>query len=135
MEVCLKKTIIISAFPGCGKTTMFKKEKELIVLDSDSSNFSWIKDNITLQISVHSLDENRRNELIPYKNKMTLKVILFVFSTFFDYQIYFSDRSESFVVISLYSLVSLGNLLAKGTRLDPTFISPCPASTLVIYES
>jgi adenine C2-methylase RlmN of 23S rRNA A2503 and tRNA A37 len=38
-----------------------------------NSDFSWIKDNITLQISVHSLDEKRRNQLIPYKNKMTLK--------------------------------------------------------------
>lgn len=37
------------------------------------SDFSWVKDNITLQISVHSLDENRRDNLIPIKNKMTLK--------------------------------------------------------------
>jgi adenine C2-methylase RlmN of 23S rRNA A2503 and tRNA A37 len=37
------------------------------------SDFSWIKDNITLQISLHSLDEDRRNELIPYKNKMSIK--------------------------------------------------------------
>lgn len=36
-------------------------------------DFSWIKDNITLQISLHSLDENRRNELIPFKNKMTIE--------------------------------------------------------------
>lgn len=34
---------------------------------------SWIKGNITLQISLHSLDENRRNELIPYKHKMTIE--------------------------------------------------------------
>lgn len=37
------------------------------------SDFSWIKDNITLQISLHSLDENRRDELIPFKNKMTIE--------------------------------------------------------------
>lgn len=37
------------------------------------SDFSWIKDNITLQISLHSLDDYRRNELIPYKNKMTIE--------------------------------------------------------------
>lgn len=37
------------------------------------SDFSWIKDNITLQISLHSLDEERRNWLIPYKRKMTIK--------------------------------------------------------------
>jgi len=37
------------------------------------SDFSWIKENITLQISLHSLDEERRNNLIPFKNKMTIK--------------------------------------------------------------
>lgn len=37
------------------------------------SDFSWIKDNITLQISLHSLDEERRNWLIPYKNKMSIE--------------------------------------------------------------
>ena len=37
------------------------------------SDFSWIKDNITLQVSLHSLDEERRNELIPFKNKMTIE--------------------------------------------------------------
>jgi 23S rRNA (adenine2503-C2)-methyltransferase len=37
------------------------------------SDFSWIKGNITLQISVHSLRNEKRNWLIPYKNKMTLE--------------------------------------------------------------
>lgn len=37
------------------------------------SDFSWIKDNITLQVSLHSLDEDRRNDLIPIKNKMTIE--------------------------------------------------------------
>lgn len=37
-----------------------------------NANYSWIKDNITLQISLHSLDEERRNDLIPYKKKMTI---------------------------------------------------------------
>ena len=32
------------------------------------SDFSWIKDNITLQISLHSTDEAKRDILIPYKN-------------------------------------------------------------------
>lgn len=35
------------------------------------SDFSWIKDNITLQISVHSTDNDKRNWLIPYKKKMS----------------------------------------------------------------
>ena len=37
------------------------------------ADYSWIKDNITLQISLHSLDNERRNDLIPYKNKVTIK--------------------------------------------------------------
>jgi len=38
-----------------------------------NDDFSWVKDNITLQISVHSLNEEYRDWLIPIKNKMTLK--------------------------------------------------------------
>lgn len=37
------------------------------------SDFSWIKDNITLQVSLHSLKEEKRNYLIPFKNKMSIK--------------------------------------------------------------
>jgi 23S rRNA (adenine2503-C2)-methyltransferase len=33
------------------------------------SDFSWIRNNVTLQVSLHSLDGARRNWLIPYKNK------------------------------------------------------------------
>ena len=37
------------------------------------SDFSWIKDNITLQVSVHSLKDEKRNWLIPFRNKMTIE--------------------------------------------------------------
>lgn len=37
------------------------------------SDFSWIKDNITLQISLHSLDEERRHKLIPIKGLMSIE--------------------------------------------------------------
>lgn len=37
------------------------------------SDFSWVKDNITLQISLHSTDEESRNWLIPFKYKMTIE--------------------------------------------------------------
>lgn len=40
------KTKIISAFPASGKTHLFDNiHREFTVLDSDSSKFSWIKDN------------------------------------------------------------------------------------------
>ena len=38
-----------------------------------NADYSFIKDNITLQLSVHSLSEDKRNWLIPYKNKITYK--------------------------------------------------------------
>lgn len=37
------------------------------------ADYSWVKDNITLQLSVHSLRDETRNILIPYKNKATLE--------------------------------------------------------------
>lgn len=37
------------------------------------SDFSWIKDNITLQLSLHSLDETRRHDLIPIDNLMSIE--------------------------------------------------------------
>lgn len=36
-----KNAVIISGFPGIGKTSLFGRAGERIVLDSDSSNFSW----------------------------------------------------------------------------------------------
>lgn len=41
----MKNTIVLSAFPGLGKTTFFNKCKEsnISVLDSDSINFSWLE--------------------------------------------------------------------------------------------
>lgn len=37
------------------------------------SDFSWIKDNITLQVSLHSLSEERRHNLIPISNLMSIE--------------------------------------------------------------
>lgn len=37
------------------------------------SDFNWIEGNVTLQLSLHSLDSKRRDWLIPYKKKMTIK--------------------------------------------------------------
>lgn len=38
-----------------------------------NSDFSWISNNISLQISLHSLNEQRRNALIPIKNKLSIE--------------------------------------------------------------
>ena len=37
------------------------------------SDFSWITGNVTLQISLHSLDESHRDWLIPFKNKLSIE--------------------------------------------------------------
>jgi hypothetical protein len=38
------KTRIISAFPCCGKTYLFNNPQGRVIADSDSSEFSWVKD-------------------------------------------------------------------------------------------
>ena len=40
------KTMVIAAFPGCGKSYTVQHESEQFngILDSDSSEFSWVKD-------------------------------------------------------------------------------------------
>lgn len=42
-KIMKKETVVISAFPGVGKSFLFKKliKKGVKVLDSDSSKFSW----------------------------------------------------------------------------------------------
>jgi hypothetical protein len=37
----MKETIIVSGFPGVGKTTLFENPGSLKLADSDSSEFSW----------------------------------------------------------------------------------------------
>ena len=37
------------------------------------ADYSWIKNNVTLQFSVHSFDEEYRDWLIPFKNKISLE--------------------------------------------------------------
>ena len=38
----MKNTKIISAFPACGKTYVFENFKDKVIIDSDSSKFSWV---------------------------------------------------------------------------------------------
>lgn len=37
----MKNTKVVAGFPGIGKSTLFKENSDLIILDSDSSEFSW----------------------------------------------------------------------------------------------
>lgn len=45
----------------------------LSTIGLQGSDFSWIKDNITLQVSLHSLVPEKRDWLIPVKNKLSLE--------------------------------------------------------------
>jgi hypothetical protein len=38
----MRDTKVIAAFPACGKTYCFERNEDYIILDSDSSKFSWI---------------------------------------------------------------------------------------------
>lgn len=45
----------------------------LSTIGVEGADYSWIKDNITLQVSVHSLIESKRNALIPFKRKVSIE--------------------------------------------------------------
>lgn len=38
----MRNTKVIAAFPACGKSYCFERNEDYIILDSDSSKFSWI---------------------------------------------------------------------------------------------
>lgn len=46
MEDDWKETTIVSAFPATGKSYFYANCKDLIVLDSDSSKFSWLSEGV-----------------------------------------------------------------------------------------
>lgn len=41
----MRQTLVISAFPACGKSTFFRSNNNYTCIDSDSSLFSWIYEN------------------------------------------------------------------------------------------
>jgi 23S rRNA (adenine2503-C2)-methyltransferase len=65
-DVRLAITRIDKLFPGC-------VHHYVSTIGIKGSDFSWVKDNITLQVSLHSLDEKRRDELIPMDGKMSIE--------------------------------------------------------------
>lgn len=83
-----KKTLVVSAFPGCGKSHMFRNKGNKIILDSDSSKFDkskfpenyikHIKSNIgkadIIMVSSHkevreALVDNKIDFTLVYPNK------------------------------------------------------------------
>jgi hypothetical protein len=41
----MRNTKVIAAFPACGKSYCFERNEDYIILDSDSSKFSWVYSN------------------------------------------------------------------------------------------
>ena len=76
-----KPTIVVSAFPACGKSYMFNNcnGKPFTILDSDSSEFSWIKDENG--INTKERDSNFPNNYIKHIKDNIGKVdVIFVSS-------------------------------------------------------
>lgn len=42
----MKRTVVISGFPGVGKSYLFNTNEKMTILDSDSSMFSWIEEGV-----------------------------------------------------------------------------------------
>lgn len=40
----MRNTKVIAAFPACGKSYCFDRNEDYLILDSDSSKFSWMRD-------------------------------------------------------------------------------------------
>ena len=104
MEECKMSAKIISAFPACGKTTYYKKWSQYSpenvwrirnngeqaynnlglpcgqkILDSDSSEFSWVKDEYGNNTSVRN-PKFPQNYIDHIKEKMLTEDIIFVSS-------------------------------------------------------
>lgn len=70
-------TVIISAFPACGKSYVFENEKKIKVLDSDSSQFSWRVDGSGQKVR----DENFPGNYIQHiKDNLGKADVIFVSS-------------------------------------------------------
>lgn len=64
----VKKAIehIDSLWPGC-------VHHYVSTIGIQGADYSWVKGNITLQVSLHSLNEEHRNWLIPYNRKISIE--------------------------------------------------------------
>lgn len=40
------KAVVVSGFPGVGKTHLFRAKPHFVILDSDSSKFSWVSEGV-----------------------------------------------------------------------------------------
>ena len=77
----LKVTRVISAFPACGKTHYCENNntEDFVILDSDSSEFSWVKDEDGNNTDVRNPDFPD-NYLEHIKSKLGSADIIFVSS-------------------------------------------------------
>lgn len=75
-----KKTLVISAFPCCGKSYAYKNyQDQFSMLDSDSSEYSWIKDKNGFNTNVRN-PEFLKNYIQHIKDNLGKVDIIFVSS-------------------------------------------------------
>ncbi len=68
-EVRRAIALIDQRFPGV------RVHHYISTIGVEGADYSWIRDNVTLQISLHSLDDARRDWLIPYRHKVTIQAL------------------------------------------------------------
>lgn len=121
-EKDMKETLVISAFPACGKSWTFEKYKDkYIILDSDSSQFSWIKD----EFGNNTNDRNPefpKNYMNHIKENLGVADIIFV-SSHLRVRQALSDNNIPFVTVypqSFCRLEWVGRCYLRGN--DKKFI-------------
>ena len=77
----MKQTVIISGFPGVGKSHYFNRCKHIenMCLDSDSSKFSWIKDEVGINTKERN-PEFPKNYIEHIKSNIGKVDVIFVSS-------------------------------------------------------
>ncbi len=90
-----------------------------------NSDYSWIKDNITLQLSLHSLEESRRNWLIPFKNKLSIEELGKIRTNSFlktTINLTLVDESD-FDIEKLSKFFNKDNFFIKISHINPNTVS------------
>ena len=64
----MKDTKVIAAFPACGKTYCFDRNEDYIILDSDSSKFSWMIEEV--EDPCYAFIDNGTITPVIHKNKV-----------------------------------------------------------------
>src|SRR5574343_533329 len=62
----MKNTRIISGFPGIGKSYLFNNGKNMLIIDSDSINFSWLEPGVRNPEFPHNYMKHIKKNIVKY---------------------------------------------------------------------